>query len=146
MITVSLEEVFDLIKSLSKSEKRFFKLTVTTDSNSAGVSKLFDELEKSSPEEMIKPSKVITKLLKQKNILEEIYHIILKSQRTFYAESITAYTIKDEITNLRNLFDKAQYKQCRKMLNKTPFAGLRVAENCRRVSRSCISAGRSPFT
>lgn len=118
MITVSLEEVFDLIKSLSKSEKRFFKLTVTTDSNSAGVSKLFDELEKSSPEEMIKPSKVITKLLKQKNILEEIYHIILKSQRTFYAESITAYTIKDEITNLRNLFDKAQYKQCRKMLNK----------------------------
>ena len=26
--------------------------------------------------------------------------------------------IKDEITNILNLFDKAQYKQCRKILNK----------------------------
>lgn len=118
MITVSLEEVYDLIKSLSKSEKRFFKLTVSTDTNASNLSKLFDELEKSSSEDIVKPSKTINKLLKQKNILEDTYNIILKSQRTFYAESISAYSIKDEITNLRNLFDKAQYKQCRKMLNK----------------------------
>ncbi len=118
MATISIEELHDLIKSLSKSEKRFFKLTASTDSDTAACSKLFDELENLPSTELLKSNKTITKLLKTKNILEETFDVILKSQRTFYAESISAYRIKDEISNLRNLFDKAQYKQCRKMLNK----------------------------
>lgn len=118
MITISIEELFDLVKSLSKSEKRFFKLTVSSDPNAATISKLFDELEAATAEDLQKPGKSLAKLIKTKNSIEDTFNVILKSQRTFYAESISAYRIKDEISNLRNLFDKAQYKQCRKMLNK----------------------------
>jgi len=118
MISASLNELYDLIKSLGKSEKRFFKLTVTGEPNSQGIAALFDVLEKLHEEELAKPNKQISKLIKQHNLIDETYNTILKSQRTFYAESISAYRQKDEISNLRNLFDKAQYKQCRKMLNK----------------------------
>lgn len=121
MFSVSLEEVYDLVKSLTKSEKRFFKLTVSSEEHSGVISKLFDELEKASEfdeAKLLKSSKQKHKTLSQKEILQLTYNVVLKSQRTFYAESISGYKIKDEISNLRNLFDKAQYKQCRKMLNK----------------------------
>ncbi len=121
MFSVSLEELYDLIKSLSKSEKRFFKLTASSEESSNVISKLFDELEKApafDESKFIKLSKQKHKTLSPKDILKLTYEVILKSQRTFYAESISGYKIKDEISNLRNLFDKAQYKQCRKMLNK----------------------------
>lgn len=118
MLSVSVDELFDLVKSLSKSEKRFFKLTVSADPNAGAISKLFDDLESAEADASGRPLKLSSKFAKQKHIIEDTYNTILKSQRTFYAESISAYRIKDEISNLRNLFDKAQYKQCRKMLNK----------------------------
>lgn len=121
MLLVSLEELYDLIKALSKSEKRFFKLTVSSEEHSNVISKLFDELEKANEfdeNKLLKSSKQKHKTLNSKDIIQLTYDVILKSQRTFYAESISGYKIKDEISNLRNLFDKAQYKQCRKMLNK----------------------------
>ena len=46
MISVVLDELYDLIKSLTKSEKRCFKLTVSSEDHAADISKLFDELEK----------------------------------------------------------------------------------------------------
>ena len=121
MFTVGLDELFDLIKSLSKSEKRFFKLTVSSEEHASLISKLFDELEKAIEPDASKLSKFIKqkhKTLTLKDLILLAYEVVLKSQRTFYAESISGYLIKDEISNLRNLFDKAQYKQCRKMLNK----------------------------
>ena len=121
MFSVSLEELYDLIKSLSKSEKRFFKLTVSSEEHAGVISKLFDVLEKAiefDESKLTKYSKQKHKTLNSGDILQLTYDVILKSQRTFYAESISGYKIKDEISNLRNLFDKAQYKQCRKMLNK----------------------------
>lgn len=126
MFSVTLAELFDLIKSLSKSEKRFFKLTVSSEDHSTVISKLFDELEKApqfDETKLIKSSRQKHKTLNQNDIIQLTYDVILKSQRTFYAESISGYRIKDEISNLRNLFDKAQYKQCRKMLNKLKEEG-----------------------
>ena len=48
MISVTLDELYDLIKSLTKSEKRFFKLTVSSEDHATAISKLFDELEKAT--------------------------------------------------------------------------------------------------
>ncbi|HWY11219.1 MAG TPA: hypothetical protein VN026_07840 [Bacteroidia bacterium] len=121
MISVAFDELYDLIKSLTKSEKRFFKLTVSSEDHATAISKLFDELEKApdfDENKLLKSSKQKHKTLSQIDIIQLTYTVILKSQRTFYAEGISGYRIKDEISNLRNLFDKAQYKQCRKMLNK----------------------------
>jgi hypothetical protein len=121
MILVSIHELYDLVKSLSKSEKRFFKLTASSENHDPVVSKLFDELEQLDAFDEAKIQKILKPKLKQvheKELVKEVYDVILKSQRTFFAESIPVHLIKDEISNLRNLFDKAQYKQCRKMLNK----------------------------
>jgi hypothetical protein len=121
MDQVSLEELYELIKSLSKSEKRFFKLTIQAEDHSSSITKLFDELEKAKEfdeSKLLKSTRQKHKTLSQRDIIQLTYDLILKSQRTFYAENISGYRIKDEISNLRNLFDKAQYKQCRKMLNK----------------------------
>src|SRR5215216_5957618 len=98
MISVSLEELYDLIKSLSKSEKRFFKLTVSSEDNANVISKLFDELEKANEfdeSKLERSSKQKHKTLGQKEIIQLTYNVILKSQRTFYAESISGYKIKD---------------------------------------------------
>ena len=118
---VTLDELYDLVKSLTKSEKRFFKLMVSSEDHALVISKLFDELEKAlvfDESKLLKSSKQKQKTLSPTDIIRLTYTVILKSQRTFYAEGISGYKIKDEISNLRNLFDKAQYKQCRKMLNK----------------------------
>lgn len=121
MIAVSIQELYDLVKSLSKSEKRFFKLTASTEAHAALLGKLFDELEKSPAFDEIHFQKFLkqkTKQVSEKDLIKLTYDVILKSQRIFYAESIRGHVFKDEISNLRNLFDKAQYKQCRKMLTK----------------------------
>ena len=67
MISVVLDELYDLIKSLTKSEKRFFKLTVSSEDHAADISKLFDELEKA-------PGFDETKLLKSSN--KNIKHLV----------------------------------------------------------------------
>ncbi len=121
MILVSIQELYDLVKSLSKSEKRFFKLTAGSEAHSALVVKFFDELEQLESFDESKLQKIVkpkNKQLSEKELIKLTYDVILKSQRTFFAESIPCHVIKDEISNLRNLYDKAQYKQCRKMLNK----------------------------
>src|SRR3954468_22550270 len=95
---VSLEEVYDLVKSLSKSEKRFFKLTASSEENTAVISRLFDELEKApqfDETKLAKLSKQKHKTLNAPDIQSLTYDVILKSQRTFYAESISGYKIKD---------------------------------------------------
>ena len=125
MIAVSVQELYDLVKSLSKSEKRFFKLTVSAETHAPILSKLFDDLEKSRSfdeahfQKLLKQkSKSKIAIPSEKELIKLTYDVILKSQRVFYAESIRGHVFKDEISNLRNLFDKAQYKQCRKMLTK----------------------------
>jgi hypothetical protein len=121
MNATGLNDLFDLVKSLSKSEKRFFKLTATNEDHGALITSLFDELEKkASPDEINikKHVKSGSKKLHPHSPVELVYNTILKSQRTFYSESIVGFSLIDEIANLRNLFDKAQYRQCRKMLNK----------------------------
>src|ERR1043165_6484967 len=99
MISVALDELYDLIKSLTKSEKRFFKLTASSEDHATAISKLFDELEK-APEfdetKLLKASKQKNKTLSQHEIIQLTYFVILKSQRTFYAEGISGYRIKDE--------------------------------------------------
>lgn len=120
MTQVAINDLFDLVKSLSKSEKRFFKLTASTEDHSSLISGLFDEFEKADATDDLRLQKITR--AKSKKLHEDplalVYNTILKSQRTFYAESITGFSLIDEIANLRNLFDKAQYRQCRKMLNK----------------------------
>jgi hypothetical protein len=104
----------DLIKTMGKSEKRFFKMTASTEeTDSSHLTALFNVLEK----EEMGPEKALKSLEGSENQVAQLYNLILKSLRNFYSESNSAFRIKDDILNLRCLIDKAQYKQSRKMLS-----------------------------
>jgi len=110
---IDLNDISDLISSLGKAEKRFFKMMASTENGDVDLLiKLFDEVEKQTVSiEKLERSGYYSEYETQK-----LYQLILKSLRNFYAEGETNFQIKDEILNLRCLVDKAQYRQCRKML------------------------------
>lgn len=110
---VDLNEISDLIRSLGKAEKRFFKMMISTESVDVDLLvKLFNEIEK----ETVSIEKLERSGYYTEYDTEKLYSIILKSLRAFHADSNSNFRIKDDILNLRCLFDKAQYRQCRKML------------------------------
>ena len=110
MNLISNKDLYDLVKSLSKSEKRFLKLNASATKTPAELITFFNTIENEDD--------YMPEHYKTKDNSEDLYNFILKSLRLFYADSSASFLIKDEITNVLNLFDKAQYKQCRKILNK----------------------------
>ena len=122
MNLISNRDLYDLVKSLSKSEKRFLKLTASASDINPNLITLFNTIELANDfkeDFYAKNGKSKTETLQTKSqTSENLYNFILKCLRSFHAESSASYVIKDEITNILNLFDKAQYKQCRKILNK----------------------------
>ena len=110
---IDLNDISDLILSLGKAEKRFFKMMASTESGDVDLLiKLFNEIDK----EVVSVEKLERSGYYTEYDTEKLYLLILKSLRNFYAEGEPNFQIKDEILNLRCLVDKAQYRQCRKML------------------------------
>lgn len=114
-------ELFDLISSLSKSEKRFFKLNSSLQSGEKNYLKLFDYIEKHSTydEAALKKhfqyEKFIKHLPSEKN---HLYKLILKSLRAYYADHSIKSQLKQEIKNVEILYQKALYKECNKFLKR----------------------------
>lgn len=122
MNLISNRDLYDLVKSLSKSEKRFLKLNASANEIPAEQITFFNIIEAAPEysEDFINPKVKgkSDKLLINAQLSSALYNFILSSLRSFHSESSSSFIIKDEITNILNLFDKAQYKQCRKILNK----------------------------
>lgn len=114
-------ELFDLIKTLSKSEKRFFKLNSSLQSGEKNYLKLFDYIEKQNSynEDALKKyfsgEKFIKHLPSEKN---HLYKLILKSLRNFYADQSVKSQLKQEIKNVEVLYNKALYKECSKFVKR----------------------------
>jgi len=111
---IDIKQLTELIKSLSKSEKRFYKLMASTDPDATeNMIQLFNSIEKKG--KINKVSSFDTNSNQPTTF--ELYQFILKCLRRFYSESNPNFNFKDEVLNARSLFDKAQYKQCRKLIN-----------------------------
>ena len=114
-------ELFNLINSLSKSEKRFFKLSSSLQTGEKNYLKLFNVIEKQSSynEEAIKKTfakeKFIQHLPSEKN---HLYKLILKSLRGFHADNSISSILKQEIKNVEILYRKALYKECVKFIKR----------------------------
>ncbi len=114
MTDVNIQQLHGLINSLGKAEKRFFKMMASTEGDETdGLVNLFDLLEGNG-----KDLNKLALTYKIKEVdLNNLYTLVLRVLRRYNNENIEAFRIKDEIISIRCLFDKAQYKQCRKMLN-----------------------------
>jgi hypothetical protein len=117
----STSELFQLIKSLSKSEKRYFKLYSSLQSGDKNYLKLFDAIEKQKNfnekklRVKLKNESFIKHLPSEKN---HLYNNILKTLRLFYSEVSINSLLRELIQDIENLYNKALYKECNKILIK----------------------------
>ncbi|MBD3637701.1 MAG: hypothetical protein HUJ25_10130 [Crocinitomicaceae bacterium] len=114
-------ELFSLIKSLTKSEKRFFKLNSSLQTGEKNYLKIFDFIEKQKKydeEELkdhFKNETFIKHLPSEKN---HLYKLLLKSLRAYYSDRTVSSQLKQEIKNVEILFKKALYKECNKFVKR----------------------------
>jgi hypothetical protein len=115
------DELFKLVKSLSKSEKRFFKLASSLQAGDKNYLKLFDAIEKQNEydeeeiKEEFKKETFIKHLPSEKN---HLYRLILKSLRSYHADNSVNSQLQEELKNIEILYNKALYKECAKIIKK----------------------------
>lgn len=114
-------DLFELIKSLSKSEKRFFKLSSSLQSGDKNYLKIFDAIDrqKEYDEDMLKEcfegETFIKHFPSEKN---HLYKLILKSLRAYHSDNSISSILKQEIKNIEILYKKALYRECNKFLGR----------------------------
>jgi len=114
-------ELFSLIKSLTKSEKRFFKLNSSLQTGDKNYLKIFDFIEKQKKydeEELkdhFKNETFVKHLPSEKN---HLYKLLLKSLRAYYSDRTVSSQLKQEIKNVEILYKKALYKECNKFVKR----------------------------
>ena len=114
-------ELFNLIKSLSKSEKRFFKLSSSLQSGDKNYLKIFDFVEKQTSydegllKEAFKSETFIKHLPSEKS---HLYKLIMKSLRSFHSEKSIGSVLAQDLKNIEILYGKALYKECEKFVSR----------------------------
>lgn len=114
-------DLFDLIQSLSKSEKRFFKLSSSLQSGDKNYLKIFDAVDKQEDydeDELKKSFKGETFIKHFPSEKNHLYKLILKSLRAYHADNSISSILKQEIKNIEILYKKALYKECNKFLGR----------------------------
>ncbi|MBA3704903.1 MAG: hypothetical protein H0W84_03080 [Bacteroidetes bacterium] len=117
-------ELFELIKSLNQTEKRFFKMYASRHviGRKTSYSKLFDAIEKqnSYDEEKIikkfKGQKIVKFFASEKYYL---YNMVLDSLNIYHAESSVEYMLSRMLHFSEILYKKSLYEQCAKILERT---------------------------
>ena len=114
------DELFKLIKCLTKSEKRFFKLFSSLQSGDKNYLKIYDYLV--SVEEYdecefkkISNKNLVNNLPSKKN---NLYKLILKSLRAYHDGKSINNILKNEINNIEILYNKALYKELKKKIRR----------------------------
>src|ERR1041385_3420142 len=118
----STDALFQLVKSLEKSEKRNFKLYARRNSSSEDLKivKLFDALDKLDQydeEQLLKKNKSIKKR-QLSNIKANLYKEILSSLRLIKDENNIDIQLHEQMDHARILYNKGLYLQSLKMLDR----------------------------
>ncbi|WP_271768665.1 hypothetical protein [Aquimarina algiphila] len=114
------EELFYLIKSLTKSEKRYFKLSAQGN-ESAEYLHLFDAIEaqkiydETKIKTLFKDKTFVLQLTTIKNYLKQR---ILQSLRSYHSRISKNAELMDIIRNVEILYHKGQYSICKSELNR----------------------------
>lgn len=113
------KSLFDLIKSLSASEKRYLQLS-TEFKEDSNYSRLFDcyERMRTCNDVVIQKEFKGEKVLNQIHVAENyLYKAILKCLRNYHSESSIEFEIKNQLNDVELLYRKGLYQQCRGILN-----------------------------
>ena len=113
--------LFDLVQSLSRSEKRYFKLFCAQSGAAANYLRLFDAMEKQEAydEQALKKKFAGETFIRQLHVTKHyLRNLILKSLRNFHAHISKDAELKDILRNVEILFHKELYPCCQDELQK----------------------------
>lgn len=123
----SSDEIFQLIRSMSDKEKRFFRkkyLLFTSDEDNNYI-KLFDEISKQSAEsdyydeKKIKEGKYSGKFIKNLSFHKNyLYNILLNLLSLYHKDSKDIFTVRNLITQSEILSDRMLYDQSLKIIQR----------------------------
>lgn len=116
-----MDELVRLITSLSKSEKRYFKIFTSLQGSDKDYLKLFEVVEKQGEydEEKIKKALKGEDFLKRLPAVKNyLYGQILKSLRINYIGTTVDSELKEMIEEIIILYEKRLFKQCIKIIDK----------------------------
>jgi hypothetical protein len=116
-----MDELARLIQSLSKSEKRYFKLFTGLQTGEKGYLRLFDAIDKLGEYD----EKKIRKIFEGEDFLKRLpavknylYGQILKSLRVINSGNTVDSQLREMMEDAAILYDKCLYKQCAKVLDR----------------------------
>ncbi len=131
------ENLFKLIKSLSKTEKRHFKLFASLKTGNSNYVRLFDAInhlevyDEASLKQKFRNDKFIKQLHVTKNQLTKL---ILKSLRSYYSTISVEAELNILTRNIEILFRKELFEQCDPELTRA----LRLAESFEKFSQHLL--------
>lgn len=134
MSTGSTDSLVRLISSLTKAEKRSFKLYATRNSSSQEEIKylqLFDFIERTEnySDELAVSKLVSIKKSQLSNIKAHLYKQLLTSLRLQHATHLPTIEIRETIDHALILYEKGFYNQSLRMLDKAKQAAIRIQSN-----------------
>lgn len=115
-------ELFDLIRNLSKPEKRYFKLLTSLQKGDKEYQVLFDKVEamQQYDEDKLKASlrgyKIASYIPKAKNYL---YKLITQTLIQFHSQNSVEQIVRQNLSLIEILYKKGLYLQSQKILEKT---------------------------
>jgi tetratricopeptide (TPR) repeat protein len=114
-------DLFDLVHSLTKSEKRFFKLQSTMQAGEKNYVRIFDLLDKmefydeDTVKNTFKGELFLKHLPSEKN---HLFKLILKSLRSYHGENSIRNIVKQALRNVEILHKKGLHEECKKELKR----------------------------
>lgn len=120
-------DLFHLIKSLDKNEKRYFRLTSSAQNLEKNYLKLFDAIDHQTEYDedelkiFFKDKVFIQHLPSEKN---HLYKLILKSLRQYYSENNISVVLSELFQNIEILYKKALFTECSKLIIKAKRTAL----------------------
>jgi TPR repeat protein len=123
MATIKNDPLFDLIKSLSKSEKRHFKIFANRTGNSEDLKfiKLFEAMDFQKTYDDVALLQKVSSIKKVQfsNQKANLYKHILASLRQYHTGHNLDMQLRENLDYAKVLYDKGFYKQALKLLEKS---------------------------
>lgn len=116
------ETLYQLINSLTKTEKRYFRLFAKTNRTESNLLRLFDAVTimKFKNDKQVKENFINHSFIKNLDVLKvHLQKLILQSMRLYHQNSDKERELRDMIVDIKFLLNRSLYSQCSKLLKKT---------------------------
>lgn len=115
------QHLYPLIKSLNKSEKRYFKLFCLNQSERAHYLDVFEAIDRQQEwnESLLKWKFRAHKFVRQFHVIKHyLFHLLLKSLRNYYTDQSKYAQALDGLRNVEILYQKALLDACQHEINR----------------------------